>query len=58
MVYGYDLSSDAYDTVITCSYGPDDTTRATLLVYHSDAGNETMRREIADRLAIYWDQLK
>ena len=33
VVYGYDLSSDDYDAIITCSYGPNDTTRATLVVF-------------------------
>jgi hypothetical protein len=58
IVYGYDLSSDDYDGVITCGYGPDGTTRATLAVYSAgDAGTE-MRREIADRLERYWGQMK
>ncbi len=58
IVYGYDLSSDDYDGVITCSYGPDDSTRATLVVYSAgDAGTE-MRREIADRLELYWGQME
>ena len=37
MVYAYDLDGEAYDAVITCSYGPEDTTRATLAVYAEDS---------------------
>ena len=58
VVYGYDLTHDDFDGVITCSFGPDDTTRATLAVYSvGDADTET-RRNIADRLESYWDQMK
>ncbi len=57
VVYGYDLSSDDYDGVITCNYGPDDTTRATLAVYSGGGADADMRREIADRLERYWDQM-
>ena len=58
IVYGYDLSSGDYDGIITCGYGPDSTTRATLAIFSAgDAGAE-MRREIADRLERYWSQMK
>ena len=58
VVYGYDLSSDDYDGVITCSYGPNDSTRATLVVYSVGDADADTRRGIADRLERYWDQMK
>ncbi len=58
MVYAYDLDGEAYDAVITCSYGPEDTTRATLAVYASDMGGGTERRDIAERIEQYWEQIK
>lgn len=58
VVYAYDITDDAYDAVITCSFGPNDTTRATLAVYASDAGDEEERRSIADRVERYWEQMK
>ncbi len=58
VVYGYDLSSDDYDGVITCSFGPDDTTRATLVVYSAGDADTDERRRIASRLESYWDQMK
>ena len=39
------------------NYGPDDTTRATLAVYSGGGADADMRREIADRLERYWDQM-
>lgn len=58
IVYGYGLSSGDYDGVITCSYGPNGTTRATLVVYSAGDADTDMRREIAARLERYWDQIK
>jgi len=58
VVYGYDLSSGAYDAIITCNYGPNDTTRATLAVHNSDDGYDGERGDIADRLERYWEQMK
>ena len=58
VAYAYDISRDAYDAIITCNFGPNETTRATLAVHNSDAGDGDERRHIADRLERYWDQLK
>lgn len=58
VVYAYDLSSDDYDGLITCSYGPNDTTRATLSIYSVGDANAEMRREIADRIEKYWDRME
>ena len=58
VVYGYDLSHDDYDSIVTCSFGPDDTTRATLAVYSAANADGEKRRDIADRLERYWDQMK
>ena len=58
VVYGYDLSSDDYDGIITCSFGPKDTTRATMVIYSADNADGDMRLEIANRLERYWDQMK
>ena len=58
IVYGYSLSSGDYDGIITCGYGPDDTTRATLAVHSADDADADLRRDIANRLEGYWEQMK
>lgn len=58
IVYGYGLSSGDYDGVITCGYGPDDSTRATLAVHSAGGADADTRRAIAERLERYWAQTK
>jgi hypothetical protein len=58
VVYGYELSSNDFDGVITCAYGPNEKTRATLVVYSVDDADSERRGEIANRLARYWEQMK
>ena len=58
VVYGYDLLSGDYDGVVTCNYGPEGTARATLVLYSPAHADAAMRREIADLLERYWDEMK
>lgn len=57
VVYAYDLSHDDFDGVITCSFGPEDTTRATLAIYSVGDADAVTRKNIADRIENYWDQM-
>ena len=56
VVYAFDMQGEHYDAIITCAYGPNDTTRATLAVYSKEDDGD--RAWIADQVERYWDQLK
>ncbi len=51
----YDITSDDYDAIITCAYGPNDTTRGTLIVYANDGTDDTKRRGMAERMKQIWE---
>ena len=55
-VAGYDLTEDDYDGLVTCSYGPDGETRATLVVYSVGNADQDRRREIATMLKDIWNE--
>ena len=53
-ISAFDLGSDSYDAHIACAFGPKEKTRATLIVYHDDDGDEDTGRDIAARLKKIW----
>ena len=55
-VAGYDLTEDDYDGLVTCAYGPDGQTRATLVVYSVGDADQERRREIAALLKEIWKE--
>lgn len=54
-VSAFDISGDGIDAQITCAYGPNNTTRATLVVYSSDASSDQEREFVASRLREIWE---
>ena len=55
-VAGYDLTEDDYDGLVTCAYGPDGQTRATLVVYSVGNADQDERRRIAATLKEIWNE--
>lgn len=51
----YDITTDDYDAIITCAYGPNDTTRGTLVVYADDGTDDARRRGMAERMKQIWE---
>lgn len=55
----YDITTDDYDAIITCAYGPDingvETTRGTLVVYSNDGTDDAKRRRMAERMKQIWE---
>lgn len=54
-ISAFDVLKPAYDAHITCAYGPEDTTRATLVVYGSNDGDTEERTTIAQRMKAMWE---
>ena len=54
-ISAFDLGTDDYDALLACAFGPKEMTRATLIVYHSDKGDEETGRDIAARLKKMWE---
>lgn len=57
-VIAFDVTSDDYDAIVTCSYGPNGGTRATLVLYSNDASDHDFRDELARQMNEFWDQTK
>ncbi|MEM7746254.1 MAG: hypothetical protein AAF409_21380 [Pseudomonadota bacterium] len=53
-VMAFNLSSQDYEAVVSCNYGPRDQTRATMVVYSSNSGNEEERTRIVQQLKNIW----
>lgn len=53
-VSAFDISSEEYDAQITCAFGPNDETRATLVVYSAAGSDDELRQEIAAQLKSIW----
>lgn len=53
-VMAFNLKTREYEAVVSCNYGPRDQTRATMVVYSSDAGNEEERTQIVQQLKDIW----
>ncbi|MEM6622225.1 MAG: hypothetical protein AAF674_08365 [Pseudomonadota bacterium] len=54
-ISAFDVIRDDYDAHITCAFGPNDTTRATLVVYGNDSGTPEERSGIARRMKAMWE---
>ena len=56
-VFAYQLSDQNFDAVITCNYGPDEKTRATLVVHSGEGAENDVRVTVANRLRDIWESL-
>lgn len=54
-VSAFDVISNDYDAHIACAYGPNDTTRGTLVVYSGDNSDDGIRQDIAARMKTMWE---
>ena len=51
----FDITNEAYDSIVTCTFGPVDN-RATLVVSSDDNSDEALRDEIRDVLKAIWEE--
>ncbi|MEM9735114.1 MAG: hypothetical protein AAF908_00715 [Pseudomonadota bacterium] len=54
-VSAFDVTTDDYDAHIACAYGPNDSTRGTLVVYSNDNAAHDRRQAIARRMKSMWE---
>lgn len=57
-VIAFDVTSPDFDAIVTCNYGPNGSTRATLVLYSNDETDHGVRDQLAKQLNAYWDQTK
>ncbi len=50
----FDIINPDFDAIITCAYGPNGETRATLVVYGADGTDDDMRTRISERIKEVW----
>ena len=52
----YRIYGDDFDAIITCNYGPDGNSRATLVVHSGYDTDRVLRKRAAERLKELWKQ--
>ncbi len=52
----YRIYGDDFDAIITCNYGPDGTSRATLVVHSGSDTDRVLRKRAAERLKAIWKE--
>lgn len=57
-VIAFDITNEDYDAIVTCAYGPEGATRATLILYSNENTDHDFRDELARQMNEIWDQIK
>ncbi len=55
VVVMFDITDSEFDAIITCAYGPNGPTRATLVVHGGDGTDDGHGKRISERIKAIWE---